>query len=389
MAAASLDPITAPPTAQFGVGCAPGTSSTARGAVDPELASGRGDEAAAPLADRLARAITLAGPISLAQFMAAANQQYYATRDPLGSGGDFTTAPEISQMFGELIGLWGADLWDRAGRPHAAWVELGPGRGTLSTDALRAAGKAGFAPPVHLVETSPVLRAAQAERLPHATWHDAIDTLPTDRPLIVIANEFFDALPIRQLVKGAGGWFERLVACQDTLFLPIAGKQVPDGVIPEALRDAAAGSVIETSPASVAILRSLAQRIVAQGGALLVVDYGYDGPAVGDTLQAVRGHAYANPYEAPGEQDLTAHVDFGTLAAAAIVEGAQVAGPIGQGAFLGALGIAARAAALAKAAPDRAEGITADHQRLTQAMGTLFQVLAVSSPDWPLPAGFA
>jgi SAM-dependent MidA family methyltransferase len=155
------------------------------------------------------------------------------------------------------------------------------------------------------------------------------------------------------------------------------------------LRDTAAGSVIETSPASVAILRGLAQRIVAQGGALLVIDYGYHGPAIGDTLQAVRGHAYANPFDMPGEQDLTAHVDFGTLAAAATVEGAQVAGPVGQGVFLGALGIAARAAALASAAPDRAEGIAADHQRLTQAMGTLFQVLAVSSPDWPLPAGFA
>ena len=343
----------------------------------------------APLADRLARAITLAGPISIAQFMAAANQHYYATRDPLGAGGDFTTAPEISQMFGELIGLWAADLWDRAGRPAAAWVELGPGRGTLSADALRAGSKAGFAPPVHCVETSPVLRAAQKERLPDATFHDSIDTLPTDRPLIVVANEFFDALPIRQLVKGAAGWFERLVACQDTLFLPIAGTQIPDGVIPEALRDTANGAVIETSPASVAILRGLAQRIVAQGGALLIVDYGYNGPAIGDTLQAVRGHAFANPFDAPGEQDLTAHVDFGTLGAAALVEGARVEGPVDQGAFLGALGIDARAAALSKAAPDRADGIAADKARLTEAMGTLFQVLAVSAPGWPTPAGFA
>ncbi|BCA59372.1 ATP synthase subunit beta [Sphingomonas sp. HMP6] len=349
-------------------------------------ASGRGEE---NLADRLARAITLAGPISLAQFMAAANQHYYATRDPLGAGGDFTTSPEISQMFGELIGLWGADLWDRAGRPEAAWVELGPGRGTLSADAMRAMTKASFTPPVHLVETSPVLRSRQGERIPHATWHDAIDTLPTDRPLIVIANEFFDALPIRQLVRGSAGWFERLVACQDTLFLPIAGKQVPDSVIPESLRDAAAGSVIETSPASVAILRGLAQRIVAQGGALLAIDYGYDGPAIGDTLQAVRGHEFANPFEAPGEQDLTAHVDFGTLAAAALVERAHVAGPVGQGAFLTALGIDARATALAKAAPDRADQIAVDKARLTQDMGNLFQVLAVTAPGWPNPAGFA
>jgi SAM-dependent MidA family methyltransferase len=343
----------------------------------------------APLADRLARAITLAGPISIAQFMAAANQHYYATRDPLGMGGDFTTSPEISQMYGELIGLWSADLWDRAGRPAAAWVELGPGRGTLTQDALRASGKVGFAPPVHFVETSPVLRAAQAERVPSADWHDSIDTLPTDRPLIVIANEFFDALPIRQLVKGAGGWFERLVACQDTLFLPIAGKQVPEGVIPEALRDTANGAVIETSPASVAILRGLAQRIVTQGGALLIIDYGYNGPAIGDTLQAVRSHAFANPFDAPGEQDLTAHVDFGTLGAAALVEGARVEGPIDQGAFLTALGIDARATVLAQASPERADGIAADKARLTEAMGTLFQVLAVSAPAWPEPAGFA
>ena len=343
----------------------------------------------APLADRLARAITLAGPISLAQFVAAANAHYYATRDPLGASGDFTTAPEISQMFGELIGAWCADLWDRAGRPDVAWVELGPGRGTLAADALRAAGKAGLAPPVHLVETSPVLRAAQAARIPAATWHDAIDTLPRDRPLIVVANEFFDALPIRQLVRGKDGWFERLVACQDTLFLPIAGKQVPDAVIPEALRNAAPGSVIETSPAGVAILRALAQRIVTQGGALLAIDYGYEGPALGDTLQAVRNHGFANPFETPGEQDLTAHVDFGTLAAAALVEGARVAGPVGQGAFLTALGIDARAAALARAAPTRTAQIKLDKARLTEDMGALFQVLAVTAPGWPQPAGFA
>ncbi|MET3760752.1 SAM-dependent MidA family methyltransferase [Sphingomonas sp. UYEF23] len=351
-------------------------------------ASGRGEEGA-PLADRLARAITLAGPISLAQYMAAANAHYYATRDPLGAGGDFTTSPEISQMFGELIGLWCADLWDRAGRPDVAWVELGPGRGTLAADAYRAMAKAGFTPPVHFVETSPVLRAAQAKRAPAATWHDSIDTLPSDLPLLIVANEFFDALPVRQLVKRADGWFERLVACQDTLFLPIAGKQIPDAVVPETLRDATPGSVIETSPASVAILRSLAQRIVAQGGALLAVDYGYDGPALGDTLQAVRGHQYANPYEHPGEQDLTAHVDFGTLAAAALVERAAVAGPIGQGAFLTVLGIDARAAALSKAAPGRAEQIALDKARLTREMGDLFQVLAVSAPGWPNPAGFA
>jgi SAM-dependent MidA family methyltransferase len=341
------------------------------------------------LPERLARAITLAGPIPVAQFMAAANANYYATRDPLGMGGDFTTAPEISQMFGELIGLWCADLWDRAGRPEVAWVELGPGRGTLAADALRSMGKAGLAPPVHLVETSPVLRAAQAERVPGATWHDAVDTLPTDRPLIVVANEFFDALPIRQLVKRGEEWRERFVAAQDTLFLPIAGQPVPTAVIPEELRDAPSGSIIETCPAAVGIVRALAARIAAQGGALLVVDYGYEGPAIGDTLQAVRGHASANPFEDPGDQDLTAHIDFATLAAAAQGEGALAWGPVAQADFLVALGIDTRAATLARTAPDRADEIAAARARLVGDMGELFRALALTGLDWPQPAGFA
>ncbi|MES2754659.1 MAG: SAM-dependent methyltransferase [Pseudomonadota bacterium] len=314
--------------------------------------------------------------------MAAANAHYYATRDPLGVGGDFTTAPEISQMFGELVGAWGGDLWDRAGRPDIAWVELGPGRGTLAADALRAMATAELAPPVHLVETSPVLRAAQAERVPDARWHDDIAALPAERPLIVVANEFFDALPVRQIVRAAEAWRERLVACQDLLFLPVAGRVIPDAVIPPQLRDAPAGSVIETSPASVAILRALAEQVARQGGALLIIDYGYEGPAVGDTLQAVRGHAFANPFEAPGERDLTAHVDFGTLKAAALASGCALWGPVGQGAWLTALGIDARAAALGpKVAPDR--------DRLVEDMGELFRVLAVTAPGWPAPAGFA
>ena len=341
------------------------------------------------LPDRLARAITMAGPIPLSQYMAAANAEYYATRDPLGAAGDFTTAPEISQMFGELIGLWAADLWQRAYEVEIAWVEFGPGRGTLTADALRAMARVGLAPPVHFVETSPTLRAAQKERVPEATWHDDVTTLPDDRPLVVVANEFFDALPIRQLVK-ADAWRERLVACQDLLFLPIGGKDVPDSVIPEHLRDAATGSVIETSPASVAIARSLAQRLAAQGGAALVIDYGYEGPAIGDTLQAVSDHQFANPFEAPGSRDLTAHVDFATLAAAASVEGVRVDGPVGQGAFLTALGIAPRAEALAVAAPERAAEIESDRARLVDddQMGSLFKAMAWTAPTWPKPAGF-
>ncbi len=344
----------------------------------------------APLADRLARAITLAGPIPLSHYMAAANAAYYAGRDPLGAAGDFVTAPEVSQMFGELIGLWAGDLWDRAGRPAIAWVELGPGRGTLTIDALRAMATAGLTPSVHLVETSPVLRAAQARAIPHATWHDDVTTLPADLPLILVANEFFDALPIRQLVRATDGWRERLVACQDTLFLPIAGQPVPDAIIPEDLRTAPAGSVIETSPASVAIARQVAQRIVAQGGAALVVDYGYEGPALGETLQAVSGHAFVNPFEAPGTRDLTAHVDFATLAAAVAAKGAVPTPAVGQGAFLTALGIDARAAALGARVADR-DRIAADRGRLVDPaeMGTLFRVAAWRAPGWPDPAGFS
>ena len=341
------------------------------------------------LPERIARAITLAGPIPLSQFMAAANAHYYATRDPLGAGGDFVTAPEISQMFGELIGIWAADLWTRAERPAAHYVELGPGRGTLAVDALRAMSKAGLRPPVHLVETSPALRAQQAERLPDAEWCVDLVGVPDQGALLVVANEFFDALPIRQLVKTAEGWRERLVACQDTLFLPIVGTTGFDAIIPPDLRDSPDGSILETSPASVATMRALAQRVMQQGGAALIIDYGYVGPAVGDSFQAVRGHAYANPFDAPGEADLTAHVDFGTLAEAARVEGAAVHGPVGQGEFLAALGIDSRVAALARAAPERADELAAARERLVNTMGESFGVLAITHPDWPTPAGFA
>ncbi|MDH7639834.1 SAM-dependent methyltransferase [Sphingomonas sp. MAHUQ-71] len=319
--------------------------------------------------------------------MALANAHYYATRDPLGAAGDFTTAPEISQMFGELIGLWAADLWLRAGRPEAAWVELGPGRGTLSADALRAMGKAGLAPPVQLVETSPVLREAQARTIPGATHHESIATLPTDRPLIVVANEFFDALPIHQIVRTDAGWRERMVDHDGERFVATVGEQRFDAVVPDVLRD---GDVIETSPASVAILRDLAARIVAQGGALLAIDYGYEGPLAGNTLQALRHHRFADPFEAPGEQDLTAHVDFAALAEAARAEGAVAHQPTTQGALLEALGIQARATSLARAAPSRQGEIETAWRRLCapDAMGTLFKALAITAPGWPVPGGF-
>jgi NADH dehydrogenase [ubiquinone] 1 alpha subcomplex assembly factor 7 len=341
------------------------------------------------LADRLARAITLAGPMPVSQFMAAANAEYYALGDAIG--GDFITAPEISQMFGELIGVALADVWDRAGRPDCHYVELGPGRGTLASDALRAMAKAGLTPTVHLVETSPSLRISQSVAVPDATWHDDLISIPNDAPLLIVANEFFDALPIEQLVRGPSDWRQRLVACQDTLFLPVTGKPVPDEIIPEALRDAPVGSIVETSPASVGVVRTLAKRLAAQGGAALIIDYGYDGPALGETLQAVRAHKYANPFDAPGTVDLSAHVDFATLGAAATLSGAAVHGPVSQRDFLGTLGIASRAAALAKQSPERADDVAAALGRLmsADAMGTLFRVMGLTGRDWPVPVGLA
>jgi SAM-dependent MidA family methyltransferase len=339
------------------------------------------------ITDRLARLIRAAGPIPVSTFMAEANAHYYGSRDPLGSAGDFTTAPEISQMFGELVGLWLADLWQRAGSPaDAVYVELGPGRGTLAGDALRAMRAAGLSPDVHLVETSPALRAAQAERVPDATWHGDVASLPADRPLLIVANEFFDALPVRQLVATKRGWHERLVAHTEAGFVP-----VPGPLIPAPLEPAETGTVVETSPASLGIVRALAQRLVARGGAALIVDYGHARSGVGETLQAVSGHAYADPWQEPGSRDLTAHVDFEALARAAAAEGVRVAGPRAQGEWLEAMGIGARAAALSAAAPDRAGEIEAARTRLTapEQMGTLFKALALVSPAWPEPEGFA
>jgi SAM-dependent MidA family methyltransferase len=345
----------------------------------------------APLADRLARLIESQGPISVAQYMAQANAHYYATRDPLGAAGDFTTAPEISQMFGELVGLWHVDLWTRAGSPaDAAYVELGPGRGTLARDALRAMRSAGLQPSVHLVETSPVLREAQAELLSGAEWHADTRSLPDDVPLLVVANEFFDALPARQLIATERGWHERLVAHDGGRFLPVAGPPVAGEAIPAHLRAAPPGTIVETSPASAAIAQQLAQRIARSGGAALIVDYGHERTSAGETLQAVTRHDYADPWTEPGERDLTVHVDFETLGAAASTAGVRVLGPREQGDWLEAMGIALRAATLAEAAPERREEIERARRRLTapEEMGRLFKVLALIAPGWPEPAGF-
>ena len=341
-----------------------------------------------PLHDRLTRLIAANGPISIADYMASANAHYYATRDPLGAAGDFTTAPEISQMFGELIGLALADVWNRAGRPDAAYVELGPGRGTLARDALGAMARAGFTPPVHLVETSPALTVKQAALVPQAVHYASIDTLPTDRPLLIVANEFFDALPIRQLVRTEAGWRELMVGLDGDRLVRAAGLTPLDDLVPPALHAAPVGSIHELSPASTAIVAALARRLIAQGGVLLIIDYGYSGPALGDTLQAVQQHVFVDIFGHPGEADLTAHVDFTPLAAAAAQLAA--AGPAFQGDWLTALGIDARTAALAARHPDRAKELQAQRDRLVKsdAMGQLFRVLALHHPNWPRPAGF-
>lgn len=332
------------------------------------------------------------GPIALADYMAAANRHYYATRDPLGAAGDFTTAPEISQMFGELIGVWAADLWDRAGRPAFRYVELGPGRGTLATDALRAMRRLGCNPVgVDLVETSPALRAAQRTRIPDAAHHDDVAALPDDAALIIIANEFFDALPIRQFVATADGWRENMVARTGDSFKAQPGTAPMDGEIAPSLRPHPIDTIVETCPAATAIMQDCAHRIARQGGALLAIDYGYRGPAAGDTLQAVSKHRFADPFAHVGEVDLTAHVDFTALAAAARAAGLATIGPVGQGLWLQRLGIDARLQSLIAAAPDRARDLETQRHRLVEPgeMGELFQALTAHAPSWPQPAGFS
>ncbi len=332
-----------------------------------------------PLERELRARIESQGPISVADYMAACNAHYYATRDPFGAAGDFITAPEISQMFGELIGAWLTDLWQRAGRPEGAhYVELGPGRGTLAVDALRVMRKAGLEPDIHLVETSPVLRQVQAAGLPGAVWHGEIATLPENGPLLIVANEFFDALPISQYDKSDE---EVMVALVDDKF-------VRTGQVASEIRS--------ECPAF-----EIGRRIHQQGGAALIADYGYVGPSLGepdwlqfrsgDTLQAVSKHEFADPFSDPGSRDLTAHVDFSALAATGRDSGPRTFGPVGQGQWLDAMGISQRAEALAAAVPNRTEEIAAARDRLVapEEMGRLFKVMALVAPGWPAPAGFA
>ncbi len=360
-----------------------------------------------PLARILRTRIKLGGPITIADFMAEAlghpEHGYYRRRDPLGAAGDFTTAPEIGQAFGELLGLWCADCWDRMRRPRPVrLVELGPGRGTLMADALRAATvMPGFrqAIEVHLVETGPVLRARQRDALGEGVpaWHDRFETVPAG-PMLLIANEFFDALPMHQLQLTAQGWRERLVALEadgDGFQLALApGPSPAAALIPPSLEAAGLppGSVVEVAPAGIALAGAIGARLAADGGAAVIIDYGHATSAPGDTLQAVRRHRRHPVLAEPGAADLTAHVDFAALGRAAAQAGARVYGPVTQGAFLRALGIEARTAALkAKATADKAEAIETGARRLIDEaeMGKLFKVLALCAPGLPPPDGFA
>lgn len=322
-----------------------------------------------PLERALRDRIQAEGPITVEAYMEACNSYYYATRDPLGARGDFTTAPEISQMFGEMIGAALADVWKRAGAPSdAIYAELGPGRGTLTSDALRVMRSAGFGGEVHFVETSPVLRDAQRSAVRAALWHESIEELPA-KPLLLVANEFLDALPIRQHV---GGIERRVVGA--------AGGLAFD-------RD---GEIIESSPARDEAVAAIALCIATKGGAALIIDYGYERGAPGDTLQAVRRHSFAPVLDNPGEQDLTAHVDFEAIGRAARDGGASVTPVVGQGDWLRRVGIERRAETLSQSNPERSDDIASALQRLTASgqMGELFKVMAIHSPDWPMPAGF-
>jgi SAM-dependent MidA family methyltransferase len=356
-----------------------------------------------PLEAEIRAMIATDGPMPVARYMALCLGHpvhgYYMTRDPFGARGDFVTAPEISQMFGELIGLWAAEVWRLMGSPDdVRLVELGPGRGTLMADALRAvtivpAFRAALS--VHLVETSPVLRRRQHETLSGLgvamDWHSDVAEVP-DGPVIAIANEFFDALPVRQAVKASDGWHERMVGLDgDRLVFALHPAPVRglDAALPPRIRAAPVGVLCEwRSDEPVA---GLARRIVRSGGAVLVIDYGHTESGVGETLQALSGHGFADPLAAPGEHDLTAHVDFRALGRTAAGEGARLHGPVAQGEFLRRLGIVERARMLkAKAIGAQGAQVDAALARLVGAgpsgMGELFKAIAFADPALgPLP----
>jgi NADH dehydrogenase [ubiquinone] 1 alpha subcomplex assembly factor 7 len=337
------------------------------------------------------RLINQTGPISLAHYIAESNARYYASRDPLGDQGDFITAPEISQMFGELIGLWLADLWLRMGsHKRIHYIELGPGRGTLARDALATARRYEFAPEVHFVETSPTLRAIQREAFPDCQHHHDLSTLPDDAPLLIVANEFFDALPIYQLMRSADGWFERMVGLEGSKFTFVAGRERMDHIVPPSCFKASEGATIETSPAAVAVITEISRRLREQGGAALIIDYGHTALRAGTTLQALKAHKKVDVFEHPGEADITAHVDFELLAHVAREQGVDVMGIQYQGEWLRQMGIDVRTEALQRRNPGEKDKLKRQRDRLVDdsQMGTLFKVLGICGRRWPFGVGF-
>lgn len=341
------------------------------------------------LGRRIARQISAGGPLTVAQFMALAlldpQGGYYRQAEAVGRDGDFVTAPEVSQVFGELLGLWCLEQWQRLGQPRPfKLVELGPGRGTLAADALRAMK---LRPEilqgleVHLVEVNETLRQQQRKALAayRVAWHDSLDAVPAG-PFVLLANEFFDALPIRQFERAPGGWRERLVGLDHAgnLAFTLSGS-VPPELIPDDRRDAPPGSVAEFASGGMELARRLAERVAAGPGAALIVDYGYVAPPLKGTLQAVRAHQAADPLSEPGATDLSAHVDFAALSFAARRGGAAVVRPTTQRDFLLRMGARERFAALKKSHPARATELAAAEERLLGAnqMGELFKVLAM------------
>ncbi len=353
-----------------------------------------------PVHDEIAAEIMARGPITMAEYMERAVSAYYKTQEPFGVEGDFTTAPEISQMFGEMVGAWLVDAWMQMGRPdNVKLVELGPGKGTLAADIMRTVSNwPDFknAVSLHLIETSPRLKELQALALKNYSvgWYDSFDEVPQG-VCFVVANEFFDALPIHQLKKTKDGWCERRIgydAEHDVFSFTTAPLEFAlDGMMPEDFMNALEGSIFEISPASLDIVKQVSERIARHGGAALILDYGHAEAGLGDTLQAVAHHKYADVLEEPGLRDITAHVDFGTLKAVASQQ-AVVSGPVTQGEFLIGLGIEARAQSLCKKATDeQREDITAALCRLVapKEMGRLFKVMALTSREKPIqPAGF-
>lgn len=344
------------------------------------------------LLDLIKTRIATTGPLSVADYMTDClmhpDHGYYATRDPLGAAGDFTTAPEISQMFGEMLGLCLAQAWLDQGAPERfTLAELGPGRGTLMADILRATRAVpGFhaGADIHMIEASPVLRAAQSRALtPHAlTHHDTANTLP-DGPLYLVANEFFDALPIRQFIREGEMWRERQVGLKDGALAFGLGTPAPVPALSQRLEDTRDGDLVELCPAAAPVMGKIAARIQTHGGAALIIDYG-DWRSLGDTLQALKDHAPAPALDTPGEADLTAHVDFEALTRAAAPLAPQLL--TSQGVFLERLGITGRAQALAtKLSGDALDSHIAAHRRLTHPdeMGTLFKVLGLTRADAP------